>query len=240
MKVISKNLMGVLFILFVLSLLYTLVANPLKETKTLSLSELVSKINAGEVKSIVVQDSELNIALIDNSQAIAKKESEASLTETLKNFNVAEDKLRQVSLEVKNPNGFWYWVGTILPFAVPFALVALFFWMTARQVQRSNVQAFTFGQSRARVIYPDNKKERVMFKDVAGSREAKEELIEIVEFLKAPQKFLNIGARIPKGVLLMGPPGTGKTLMAKAVAGEVCARHRARDANSCGPFSLFF
>src|SRR3989338_5086053 len=81
-------------------------------------------------------------------------------------------------------------------------------------------QAFIFGQSKARMIDPANKKERVLFKDVAGAREAKEELVEIVEFLKAPKKFVDLGARIPRGVLLMGPPGTGKTLMAKAVAGE--------------------
>ena len=82
------------------------------------------------------------------------------------------------------------------------------------------MQAFTFGQSKARIIFPDDKKQKVTFKDVAGAKEAKEELTEIVDFLKNPRKFLDIGARIPKGILLMGAPGTGKTLLARAVAGE--------------------
>jgi cell division protease FtsH len=94
-------------------------------------------------------------------------------------------------------------------------------WFITRQVRKgAGMQAFTFGQSKARIISPDDKKQRVTFKDVAGAKEAKEELTEIVDFLRNPKKFLEIGARIPKGILLMGSPGTGKTLLARAVAGE--------------------
>jgi cell division protease FtsH len=96
----------------------------------------------------------------------------------------------------------------------------ILFWFIARQMKGASMQAFTFGQSRARLIDPDDTKQRVTFKDVAGLEEAKVEIIEIVDFLKNPEKYTKLGGKIPKGVLLVGPPGTGKTLLAKSVAGE--------------------
>ncbi len=117
-------------------------------------------------------------------------------------------------------SGFWYWLVELSPILIPLLFLLAFFWLLTRQVKGAGVQAFTFGQSKARIIDPNDKNQRVTFKDVAGVKEAKEELVEIVDFLKNPKKFLDIGARIPKGVILMGAPGTGKTLLARAVAGE--------------------
>lgn len=202
------------------SAVYSMMAGQFKQVKELTLSELVLKINAGEVSEITIVDSTLEVRLKNGEHVRAHKELETGLTDTLKNYGVEPDKLRSIGIKVKTSGLFNFIMGVILPIMGPVILIVFLFWFTARQVQKGSMQAFTFGQSRARLITPDNKKERITFKDVAGLKEAKEELQEIVDFLKNPKKFLEIGAKIPKGVLLMGSPGTGKTMLAKAVSGE--------------------
>ena len=126
-----------------------------------------------------------------------------------------------MNVSIKDTTTAAFWINTVIPFLLPFIIIGVFLWFMMRSAQRGNNQALSFGLSRARLIPPQkNGKKKITFADVAGAEEAKEELKEIVEFLKHPKKFLDLGARIPKGVLLLGPPGTGKTLMAKAVAGE--------------------
>jgi cell division protease FtsH len=219
MKNFFKNFIIVFIILIILSAIYSFYYSSPQTTETIPLNQVVSDINSGNVTKIAIQENKLEIELKNGTKKISQKEGEAGLTESLKNLGVDPEKLKAVSLEVKSEYGASYWIINLLPFLLPFLMIGGLLWFMFRQAQKGQTQAMSFGKSQARINPPD-KKEKTTFKDVAGAHEAKEELQEIVEFLKFPKKFIEIGARIPRGVLLMGPPGTGKTLLARAVAGE--------------------
>jgi len=190
---------------------------------SLTINQLAALIQQGKVSRIVIEnDNKLQIispSSSGNIEQTAQKEAETTLVAQLLDLGVTPTQLSPeiIKIEVKPPSP---WVGliTIAGYVVPFLLLAGLFWFIFRQAQGSNNAAISFGKSRARMFNSDHP--TVTFEDVAGVEESKEELKEVVEFLREPQKFIQLGARIPKGVLLIGPPGTGKTLLAKAVSGE--------------------
>ena len=189
------------------------------EKADISLSELVSKINQGEVERITVKEDLLEITTANGQLLQTKKETSVSAFETLVNLGANKDKISTIQIEVKDASGITVILSSVLPIVLPFLLILLIFWFMFSQAQKGSMQAFSFGKSKARLANTVGKK-KVTFKDVAGLTEAKEEISEVVEFLKDPQKFRRLGARIPRGIILIGSPGTGKTLLAKAVANE--------------------
>lgn len=218
---IMSYVVSVLVIFIVLSIAYSLISDfTSKKLEAVSISQVSTDIKSGLVKSIVVQGDSLNVEYETGVKKTSKKESSEALSQTLVNYGVTKDQISSLNVDIQNENGLGYWLLNLAPILFPILFILVFIWFISRQMKGAGMQALTFGQSKARMIDPNDKSQRVTFKDVAGCKEAKEELTEIVDFLKNPKKFLDIGARIPKGILLMGAPGTGKTLLARAVAGE--------------------
>jgi cell division protease FtsH len=185
--------------------------------KGMDLSKVVEEVKAGNVDQIAVSGDSLTVTMSDGEKFKSRKEDGASIYEVMADAGVSPEQLEEVTIQVNEPSRFGNWLSILISFLplIFFGAIIIFF---MRQAQGSNAQAMNFGKSRARAF--SGNRPTVTFADVAGVDEAKEELQEVVEFLKFPEKFASLGARIPRGVLLLGPPGTGKTLLSRAVAGE--------------------
>lgn len=214
----------VIYVLLFIAIIILIVFN-LNKTNTadtvLSINQLAEQIQKGNISRVVEEENKITVYYADGiTEKTVVKENEATLVEQLLNLGVTSDQLTPASgikIEVKAPSAMAGILNAAF-YILPFLLLAGAFFFIFRQAQGSNNAAMSFGKSRARMFTGDHP--TVTFADVAGIDESKDELQEVVEFLREPQKFLALGARIPKGVLLVGPPGTGKTLLAKAVSGE--------------------
>jgi cell division protease FtsH len=204
---------GFIAILFVIGLIISANLNRAPELEEIPLTQVITRANDGEIEKITVRGDELEIIVSGDEEAslTSRKSSQVSLREEGVDYGQVEVMVEEPS----NAGATWAAIGINL---LPILIIGLILFFLIRNAQGQGNQAMSFGKSRARLY--GSEKNKVNFSDVAGSEEAKQDLEEVVQFLKYPKKFRSVGAKIPKGVLLVGSPGTGKTLLARAVAGE--------------------
>lgn len=219
MKSLIKNFLIFFLVFLVIAALFSAFSKSNQTVTPVGIETMINQINGGQVTAINVTATELDLTLKNGQKESVKKESTESFSALLNNFKVDPAKTAGININVVENTGWNYWLGLLLPILIPSLLIIGLLIFMMRGLQGVNSRAMSFGQSGAKEVNPEQK-DKVTFKDVAGAKEAKEELKEVVEFLKFPKKFHELGARIPRGVLLLGAPGTGKTLLSRSVAGE--------------------
>ncbi|MGC8851860.1 MAG: ATP-dependent zinc metalloprotease FtsH [Minisyncoccia bacterium] len=220
MNKLTQQIIGIIFLFIALAVLFSLTNNTFFNNikKDISLSEAINLIKENKIKQVTISGSKVILEGNDKIIYTTQSDPNTSFVDLLDKFGVSKTQIADLSITYKEENGWIFWLNLLLPIVLPFIIFIIFFSILFKKSNQNAMQIFSFSRSNIKLFSFD--KDRVTFNDVAGLKEAKEELQEIVEFLKNPKKFEELGARIPRGVLLMGAPGTGKTLLARAVAGE--------------------
>lgn len=218
MSKILRSFLLVLGFFLLLAFLFAGFDSTALSSKKLSLSQALQMVKEQKADSVIVFPGRIEVVSKDKEVFTADREQNVSFIETLKNFGFSEEEIGSLNLEVKEESGLAVWLAVLLPILLPALVIVGFFMYSLKRANQGAMQIFSFSRSNIKLFSPN--KDRITFNDVAGLEEAKEELKEVVDFLKNPKKFQDLGARIPRGVLLMGPPGSGKTLLARATAGE--------------------
>ena len=213
---VRNGLIYLIIVVIVVALFYNVYSASTGPT-SVPITTVAKDVREGRVSKILVSGDDLTITRTSGVEVVSRKEPGADITDVLTNLGVTQEMLNDITIEVQTPSEWGGWLAILSSF-LPLLLIGGLLLFMMRQAQSGNSQALSFGKSRARMFTGDQP--TVTFDDVAGVLEAKQELEEVVEFLQEPEKFSALGARIPKGVLMLGPPGCGKTLMARAVAGE--------------------